>query len=1005
MKKTMKKKILPILTIVLTLVMLVCAMAISANAKEATTPSVSIDKFNLVFDDNVYLKYAVKFDGVEDEAITSENIGMLYFNAPQADYTEANATHTSSVVGYTTISGEKYYTFEYRHITAKQMTDYVYSVAYIDVDGVRYYSSPNKFSVLEYAYSKLGKTGVASDNEDFKAMLESMLDYGANAQKYFGYNTDRLANADYYLIEVIGGVLEDGFTKGLYNSNETATLTAPETNGELIFVGWQNSTYNTEYVDFSARVEDISKNEVYTAIYGTVIKYSTGLSFDSNGDGTCDLSGGGTCSDEHIIIPPVSPDGDIVTSIGYGGSWVFSDFHNSEKIKSVTIPENVSYIIDGAFYGCESLSQIIVSEENPYFNTLDGNLYNESYSTLIAYANKQYDHFDMPNSVTKIGYYAFQNKPKFSSINIPASLTDISADVFRECYNLEQITVDEGHKKLVDLDGVLYSADRKKIICYPTKKQNSSYYIDGSVTTISDYAFNGCTSLSSINIPNTVTYIGSYAFKGCTSLVSVSVPNNVSTLGSYAFSGCKSLANVTLSTKLTTLSNGLFNNCISLQSLSIPSGITTIGSYAFSGCVSLTGLSIPSLVSSIGSNAFMGCTALESINIPTKVTTISSRTFENCTSLKSITIPNYVTSIGSDAFRECMSLSNVTIGSAVTTIDSCAFFGCSALVNVTIPKSVTSIGWYAFVKCTSLKNITVDANNTKYKSYSGDLYSKDGTILVQYAIGKTNTTFTIPSTVTTIGEGDGYTSTGTYGAFSFSQNLISIVIPDSVQRINRGAFSDCAVLSSIAIPKNTTSINSRAFVNTNSIINFSVHKDNEVYKSENGALYSKDGTNLFCVVEKAAESFNIPSGVLSIQNEAFKGYTALKNVIIPNTVTTINSNAFENCTSLESVIIPSSVSYMSSNVFANCTSLKSVTMLGSITSINRYTFENCTSLESIVISKSVVYISSDTFLDCISLKNVYFQGTEEEWTNVTVYLKGNDYFTNANVYYNYVFEE
>ena len=209
----------------LTLVLLVCAMTVSVSAaEEATTPSVSIDKFNLIFEDNVYLKYAVKFDGVEDDSIISGNIGMLYFNAPQTDYTEANATYTSSVVGYTTLGGTKYYTFEYRHITAKQMTDYVYSVAYIDVDGERYYSAPVKYSVLDYCYAKLGKTGVASDNEDFKELLSLTLAQGAAAQKYFKYNTGRLANDAYFLVEVVGGLLEDGFAKGLYNANETATI-------------------------------------------------------------------------------------------------------------------------------------------------------------------------------------------------------------------------------------------------------------------------------------------------------------------------------------------------------------------------------------------------------------------------------------------------------------------------------------------------------------------------------------------------------------------------------------------------------------------------------------------------------------------------------------------------------------------------------------------------------------------------------------------------------------
>ena len=267
-EEKMKKKILPILMIALTLVLLVCAMTVSVSAaEETTTPSVSIDKFNLVFEDNVYLKYAVKFDGVEDEAITEDNIGMLYFGTPQENYVADNATYTSGVVGYTTIDSVKYYTFEYRHITAKQMTDYVYSVAYIDVDGERYYSAPVKYSVLDYCYAKLGKTGVASDNEDFKTMLESMLEYGANAQKYFNYNTQRLANDDYFLVEVIGGTLEDGFKKGIYNNGETAILTAPAADEGFEFAGWKNSAGEIVTTDNPATLTGFAANDTYTATY------------------------------------------------------------------------------------------------------------------------------------------------------------------------------------------------------------------------------------------------------------------------------------------------------------------------------------------------------------------------------------------------------------------------------------------------------------------------------------------------------------------------------------------------------------------------------------------------------------------------------------------------------------------------------------------------------------------------------------------------------------------
>ena len=265
----MKRRITLILTFVFLAVLLSLTTLLSVGAEtKAVTPTVSVDKFNLVFSDNVYLKYAVKFDGVEDTEITADNVGMLYFDEPQDDYTSGVEKYSSGVVGYTTISGVKYYTFEYRNLTAKQMTDYIYSVAYVELDGVRYYSEPVKYSVLDYVYIKHGLTGEASTNENLKSMLSSMLIYGGDAQKYFGYKTSRIASSTFYQIKVEGGTLEDGFLSGLYHNGETATLTAPETNGDQMFYGWKNSDGELVSKENPATITKFLKHDTYTAIYG-----------------------------------------------------------------------------------------------------------------------------------------------------------------------------------------------------------------------------------------------------------------------------------------------------------------------------------------------------------------------------------------------------------------------------------------------------------------------------------------------------------------------------------------------------------------------------------------------------------------------------------------------------------------------------------------------------------------------------------------------------------------
>ena len=183
-------------------------------------------------------------------------------------------------------------------------------------------------------------------------------------------------------------------------------------------------------------------------------------------------------------------------------------------------------------------------------------------------------------------------------------------------------------------------------------------------------------------------------------------------LGDYAFYGCSGLTSLTIPSSVTSIGNKAFYGCNGLTSLVIPSGVTSIGDKAFHGCSGLTSLVIPSGVTSIGDKAFYGCSGLISLTIPSSVTRIGWSAFEGCSGLTSLTIPSSVTMISGEAFSGCRGLTSLVIPSSVTSIDRSAFSGCSSLTSLTIPSSVTSIGNYAFEGCSGLTSIYVYPEKT-----------------------------------------------------------------------------------------------------------------------------------------------------------------------------------------------------------------------------------------------------------------------------------------------------
>ena len=224
---------------------------------------------------------------------------------------------------------------------------------------------------------------------------------------------------------------------------------------------------------------------------------------------------------------------------------------------------------------------------------------------------------------------------------------------------------------------------------------------------IGDYAFSGCSRLTSLTIPSSVTEIDESAFEGCSGLTSLTIPSSVTWIGRSAFEGCSGLTSLTIPSSVTSISKSAFDGCSGLTSLTLPSSVTRISESAFEGCSGLTSLTIPSSVTWIGRSAFKGCSGLTSLTIPSSVTSIGKSAFDGCSGLTSLTLPSSVTRISESAFEGCNGLTSLTLPSSVTEIGGYAFKGCSRLTSLTLPSSVTWISESAFDGCSGLTSIYV----------------------------------------------------------------------------------------------------------------------------------------------------------------------------------------------------------------------------------------------------------------------------------------------------------
>jgi hypothetical protein len=329
-------------------------------------------------------------------------------------------------------------------------------------------------------------------------------------------------------------------------------------------------------------------------------------------------------------------------------------FWGCTGLKSVTIPYSVHEIGTGAFLGCTGLTSINVAVENIYYSSVDGVLFytrDGVYSLVQFPAGKRSASYAIPDGVTAIERGAFFGCTGLASVVIPNSVASING-AFVGCGSLTSIEVASGNVNFRSEDGVLFytgDADEYILLTYPGNRRGA-YAIPSGVTRLREKAFLDCLGLTAVTIPNSVMFIENYAFSGCAALTSVAIPGGVLSIEDWVFSGCAGLTSIDVAPDnagFRSIDGVLFRVVYDKEELmafpagrqgayTVPNGVTSIGCMTFFNCAGLTSVTIPDSVTYIGGWAFMECYGLTSVTVGAGVMSIGRGAFMHCHDLTSV---------------------------------------------------------------------------------------------------------------------------------------------------------------------------------------------------------------------------------------------------------------------------------------------------------------------------------------------------------------------------------
>ncbi|MBO5372319.1 MAG: leucine-rich repeat protein [Lachnospiraceae bacterium] len=438
----------------------------------------------------------------------------------------------------------------------------------------------------------------------------------------------------------------------------------------------------------------------------------------------------------------------------------------------------------------------------------------------------------------------------------------------------------------------------------------------------------------------------------------------------------------------------------------------------------------------IDGQAFLGCRDIKTVSLPETIEGIYRKSFKDCSGLRSITIPN-AQFIDEEVFANCVSLESITLPDDLLMLGDRVFWNCEKLESITLPANIETLGEQVFLGCGSLKEILVSEENTNFQAADGILYDHEMTKMLFCPQGKTGS-ITIPATVTDVSEvlGGDFVNDKIEPLFGITDIYVEEGNPSfsSIDGVlynkeqTRLIYCPPGKEGKITIPATVTEIGNyteypnsngsywlrSAFYGCKKLTEIEVAKENTVYTSQDGVLYSKDLKTMHYLPEAKTGTLTIPAALWYME-EAFESLEAgfdqcgnnqlteilveegnaffevkdgilygndmknlylcprykTGNIVIPDTVKTIEAEAFENCTDITAITLTGTTPWIEPGAFKGCTGLTEITLPTGVTEIRSSTFEGCSNLTTIV-AEGVKRLYGYAFKDCKRLRNLTF---------------------------------